>query len=224
MPRHSARAISGQPVECRGVLQLGRSAEVRGGLLQAAGPIEKQRSRLLEIVPQPAVLDNKRPAGRADEGHRSRSSRRAPRVPGSDVRRSDQPSASAASETSRARVAASGGGAAGRYVEGPCIAERATHPLGQLRDRQPVQRARADVEGSRQGRVRHQGLNIHQVAAQAIEHVLPWPRRCGVADRQGRPLTHGAHDVRHEPVLAEVASADDVAAAAVASGTPAGSK
>ena len=67
-----------------------------------------------------------------------------------------------------------------------------------------IQRALPDAIGA---------LDIEEIAGDAIERMLPRPRRVGHAQDRAAPLRPGAHDVGDDAILGIVAPANDVAAA-----------
>ena len=66
---------------------------------------------------------------------------------------------------------------------------------------------------ARRGRIGGQRRRIQQIAAEAIQHVLPGTARFGIAQRQPLARARRVHHVRHQPAGREIAAADDVAGA-----------
>ena len=84
---------------------------------------------------------------------------------------------------------------------------------GQLPRRWLHGAAWAEIQRQRHVAAGGQRAEIGEVAADAVQHVLPRPRRIGIAQVQRGVVTRRAHHVRHQPPRCEIAAADDVARA-----------
>src|SRR5258708_18532202 len=83
--------------------------------------------------------------------------------------------------------------------------------LGELSDRNGVVLRRPEIPLAGQPGFLPQPLAEHKIAVQRIEHVLPRPRRIGIADLRRATVERGAYQVGNQAILGPIASTDHIA-------------
>ncbi len=151
----------------------------------------------------------------------SRSARHAPgttmpcaAAPRSSVHTGRQPSATGPSCYRDGAAPASCGCASRRHRPSATVGQCRVKASSDLGDGAVA--VRASGRSSRPRRIALRPARVArraQIAAQAVQHVLPRPRRLGRADRERLAALRRAHQVGNQPVLGPVAAADDVAGA-----------